>query len=207
MTVPRGNGHRPAGVTVHSTRSLLPEEVTAVDGIPCTNWARTIVDSAGLLGEREIDRMIERTMILRVFDLRLMRAALARATGRKGTRLVAQLLARFGEVQPTRSELERRFLDLVRDSGLPMPIVNGQVEGYEVDFHWPDVRVIVETDGRATHDTAYGWERDHRRDFELDLVGWRVLRITWRRLTDEPERVTRLLLARLSREQVDCDAD
>jgi hypothetical protein len=198
VTVPRGNGRRPRGVHVHESRSLPPEEVTVVDGIPCTTWARTIVDCAGILPERDTDRMIERSMILRVFDLNEMRATLIRASGRKGTSTIHSLLARFSEVPPTRSEFERLFLDLVRTLPIEQPVVNGLIGRYEVDFHWPAARLIIELDGRATHDTPYGWENDRERDLDLELSGWRVVRITWRQLTEQPQRVASLLLARLS---------
>ena len=206
VTVPRGNGCRPKGIRVHEARSLHPDEVTIVDGIPCTSWARTIVDCAGAATEREIDPMIERSTILRTFDLNEMRRALIRARGKRGSRTIHSLLARFSEVAPTRSELERLLLDLTRSLDIPDPIVNGIVRGYEVDFHWPDDKVIVEADGRATHDTPHGWERDRERDFELELNGWRVLRITWRMLTEQPQRVAQLLIARLSGEVRDSAA-
>ena len=200
VTVPRGRRKRPPGIEVHESRSLPPEEVTTVDGIPCTSWARTIVNVAAAAREREVDRMIERSMILRVFDLREIQAALATAGGRAGTGTVRRLLARFGdEPPPTRTELERRFLDLVRAAGLPEPVVNATVEGHEVDFHWPAAKLIVETDGRATHDTAYGFESDRGRDLDLELADWRVIRITWRQITEEPHRVIAVLRARLSR--------
>ena len=71
--------------------------------------------------------------------------------------------------------------------------------GYEVDFHWPDAKLIVETDGRATHDNPFAFERDRQRDLELKLAEWEVIRITWRQLRDEPERVVALLRAKLGR--------
>ena len=206
VTVPRTNGCRPKGVKVYQSRSLPPEEITEVDGIPCTTWARTIIDCAAVLPAREVDRMIERSMVLRVFDLSEMRRALERARGRRGTKTTRSLLARFSEEAPTRSEFERRFLDLIREHGLPEPIVNQKVEGHEVDFHWPDAKVIVETDGRETHDTPFGWEEDHERDLDLDLADWHVIRITWRQLKREPRRIAQLLLARLSLKPEDCRA-
>ena len=71
------------------------------------------------------------------------------------------------------------------------------MHGYEVDFHWPDARLIVETDGREAHDNPFAFERDRQRDLDLKLAGWEVIRITWRQLRDEPERITRLLRAKL----------
>jgi very-short-patch-repair endonuclease len=78
-----------------------------------------------------------------------------------------------------------------------MPVVNAYVGAYQVDFHWPRHRLIVETDGRATHDTPHQFEEDRRRDLELTLAGWHVVRIGWRQLVHEPERVAELLTSRL----------
>jgi very-short-patch-repair endonuclease len=71
------------------------------------------------------------------------------------------------------------------------------VHGYEVDFHWPAAKLIVETDGARTHATAIAFERDRQRDLDLKLAGWEVIRITWRQLRDQPERVVALLRAKL----------
>jgi very-short-patch-repair endonuclease len=78
-----------------------------------------------------------------------------------------------------------------------MPIVNGWVEGYEVDFLWPDRRLNVETDGRSVHGTPIAFERDHRRDLDLELAGWHVLRFTWRQVVESPGRVAATLHRRL----------
>jgi very-short-patch-repair endonuclease len=136
-------------------------------------------------------------MVLRLFDKRAIDAALDRASGRRGTGRLRRLLADIDEPPPTRSELERRFLSLVQNASLPNPITNGLVNGYEVDFHWPEAKLIVETDGRGTHATAMVFERDRRRDLDHSLAGWTVIRITWRQLQTEPERVVALLRAKL----------
>ena len=107
------------------------------------------------------------------------------------------LAALFDEPAPVRSELERRFLEVVREQRLPTPVANAQVGGHEVDFHWPSHRLIVETDGRATHDTPHQFEQDRRRDLELTLAGWHVMRVSWRQVVHEPGRVAALLRARL----------
>ena len=74
--------------------------------------------------------------------------------------------------------LERRFLGLCRRSGLPAPLVNIRLEGYEVDAHWPAQRVVVETDGGEHHRTRRAFEEDRRRDARLVAAGWRVVRFT-----------------------------
>jgi very-short-patch-repair endonuclease len=74
-------------------------------------------------------------------------------------------------------------------AGLPLPMTNRQIEGDEVDCVWAKERLIVELDGRATHDTSHAFERDRERDRALAAAGWRVIRITWRQLHEEPHLV------------------
>ena len=167
--------------------------------IPSTTVARTLVDLAGVEQPRRLRRALEQSLVLRVFDLRAMEAVLDRAHGRRGTGTLRRLLAEIADEPPfTNSELERRFLELLRQAGLPLPVLNGLIAGYEVDFHWPAHRLVVETDGRATHGHAMAFQSDRRRDLELELAGWHVLRITWRQVVHEPERVAALLRSRLA---------
>jgi very-short-patch-repair endonuclease len=63
----------------------------------------------------------------------------------------------------------------------------------EVDFHWPPFKLVVETDGKATHGHPIAFHRDRDRDLYLQERGWRVLRLTWRQVTEEPQRVVALL--------------
>jgi predicted transcriptional regulator of viral defense system len=198
VTVPRRGTRQQPRLRVHSTRCLPDAEVTVLDGIPCTTFARTVLDCASTLPPYAVKRMLEQAQIERIFDLREVEAALARAHGRSGTGLVAELLADLAdEPPPTRSEFERLFLELAEGAGLPPPIVNGIVCGWEVDFHWPDAQLIVETDGAETHDTPIAFHRDRQRDLDLELAGWHVIRISWRQLRTEPGRVVGLLRAKL----------
>ena len=199
VTIPYGGGRRCSGVLVHVTRSLPESDVTLEKGIPVTSWCRTIVDLAAVVRSRELRRALQRSMELRLFDRRPLDAVLARSRGRRGTGVLRKLLAELpDEPPPARLELERRFLDLVTDHCLPPPAVNASVQGYEIDFHWPAHGLIVETDGRATHDTAYQFEEDRRRDLALSLAGWQVIRIGWRQVVDDPGRVAAFLRGRLS---------
>ena len=59
--------------------------------------------------------------------------------------------------------------------------------------------MVVETDGRGSHNTQIAFERDHRRDLDLELAGWHVIRISWRQLLEQADRVTAALRARLGR--------
>ena len=108
---------------------------------------------------------------------------------------VAQRLGEPVAPQGPRSPLEEAFLKLC----LTEPVVNGTIEGLEVDFHWPDQRLVVETDGHEHHGTRAAFERDRARDQMLTAAGWTVLRLTHRQLLEEPARVRDVLLSVRSR--------
>ena len=86
----------------------------------------------------------------------------------------------------TRSEAERRLRSLIREAGLPAPRTNVEVCGYEVDFHWPEHGLVVEFDGWGAHSSRAAFERDRRKDADLQLAGNRVLRVTHRQLEGQP---------------------
>lgn len=199
MTLPTRNGRRRRrGIAVHRPRrALAPHERTFVDGIWTTTVARTLLDVAATEDERTLRRMIERSEELRTFDLRAVEEVLAEHAGRRSAlRLARALLA--VEPAPTRSELERLFLDLCRDHGLPRPAVNAVVAGLEVDFLWPEVRLVAETDGFATHGTRAAFERDRERDARLALAGFAVRRFTHRQVTRDAPFVAQVVAASLA---------
>ena len=103
------------------------------------------------------------------------------ANGHRGT----HVLARATSLTPkwTRNEWEAAFLKLLRDAGLPEPQTNEafHAPGYghcEPDYHWPEQRVIVETDGFETHGTRQAFRNDRAKDAALTAAGHRVLRFT-----------------------------
>ena len=102
------------------------------------------------------------------------------------------------EPEFTRSEGERRLRPLCKAANLPAPRMNARVAGHEVDAYWPAQRLIVEIDGYRYHGTRRAFERDRRKDAELQAAGYRVVRITYRRLRHEPYSVTAQLGALLS---------
>jgi Transcriptional regulator, AbiEi antitoxin/Protein of unknown function (DUF559) len=111
---------------------------------------------------------------------------------------VAQRLGEPVTPQGPRSALEEAFLALCPTS----PVVNGIVEGFEVDFHWPEQRLVVETDGHEHHGTRVAFERDRARDQALTAADWTVVRFTYRQVLEEPVRVRDVLLSVRSRSLV-----
>jgi very-short-patch-repair endonuclease len=124
-----------------------------------------------------------------------MAELLARHPGRPGSPALRALLDRDSDPALTRSEAEARLLTLVRKGRLREPETNVLVCGYEVDFLWRRERLVVEVDGFAFHSSQRAFERDRRRDGRLLTAGYRIMRVTWRQLTEEPE----VLLVRLAR--------
>ena len=97
----------------------------------------------------------------------------------------------------TRSNWERDFIDFCAKHDLPAPQINAIVHGYEVDVTWPAAHLIVELDSWTHHRTRASFERDRIRDTDLALAGYRVIRITWRRLEDEPRKIAAQIQALL----------
>jgi very-short-patch-repair endonuclease len=184
VTVPRDRGHRPkAGIKIH--RPVRPAMATVRNSIPVTTPAQTLIDLSSVLPRPALERALEAADGLRLLDLGGLPPALAELAG---------------AIDPDlRSPLEARFVRLCRRRKLPAPRVNAVVERLEVDFSWPEQRLIVETDGHRHHGTRAAFERDRARDAALTAEGWRVVRITHRRLAYEREvgdLLERLLSAR-----------
>lgn len=117
---------------------------------------------------------------------------------RRGVGVISAVLADYVAATITREELEARFLAFLVDRALPRALVNHHVPPVgECDFVWPAARLIVELDGFATHGTRRSFEADRARDRALHVAGWRVVRITWRQLRDEPEQLAADLRALL----------
>jgi very-short-patch-repair endonuclease len=201
VTVPRltGGAHRRSGLVLHRCR-LDPEDRDAIDGIPTTTVARALLDYAETTigSPRRLERAIDEADKQGLFDLNATLDVLERARGRRGAKPLRRALAIYvPEPRRTNSWLERRALKLVRDAGLPMPEVNVNVNGYEVDLRWPQAGLIVELDSRQHHDTAWAYEEDRLRDAHQVARGHGVMRITHRRLTREPDLVAALIRERL----------
>jgi hypothetical protein len=181
--------HRRVDLHLHYAR-LGDEDRDLQDGIPVTALPRTLLDLAACLSATRLDRALERAEELRLFDLRAIDALLRRAGGHPGVGPLRRALAVYRD-QPVfvRSRLERRFRDLVKNSGLPAPSMNFNEAGYELDAYWRVERFAVELDVYETHGSRAAFERDRLRQEELKLVDIEMIRVTGPRLDREPEAV------------------
>lgn len=186
----RGGGE----IHVHRVKVLAADEITYLDGLPLTTSARTLLDLAGSLSVRELEQTIARADRNGLLDRKQIEVLTARYPRRRGNARVRALLTNLDGLAFTRSEAEERFLALVRKAGLRIPETNVTIHGFEVDTLWRAERLVVEIDGLAFHSAKDAFERDRHRDGVLTAAGLRVMRITWRQLTQTPE----ALLVRLA---------
>jgi predicted transcriptional regulator of viral defense system/very-short-patch-repair endonuclease len=184
---------------VHFAR-LAPEDGAVVDGIPVTSVARTVLDLAPDESTRNLHRMMDRAEERKTFDLRRFDRLLARAGGHPGRAKLRHALDTFEpETATLRSDLERRFRDLVLAAGLPAPQTNVFIEGYELDCYWEAEGFAVELDVYATHGSRSSFEEDRERADDLLLAGIELIRVTGVRLDREPRETIARVAAHLER--------
>jgi very-short-patch-repair endonuclease len=184
ITTPRTRAKRP-GLLLHRA-VLAPDEITVRDGIPVTTPARTLLDLAGVLQRHQLQQAINEAEILRLPGPHHLAS---RYPTKRGTRALRAL----APPTHTKRDLEARFHTFLNDRRFPRPQTNTIIEGREVDFAWPDHRLIVELDSWEFHRHRNAFEGDRERDFVLTLAKYRVVRITWRQLTRHPETVIQRL--------------
>jgi putative AbiEi antitoxin of type IV toxin-antitoxin system/uncharacterized protein DUF559 len=182
VTVPSQNGRiRRHGIRVHRSGRLAPGETAVRLGIPVTTVARTLLDLADVLPRQALRRAVTEAEYTGRFDLTTLIAVVENNPGRR-TRKVFEAVE--GKLHRTRSPLEDRFLELLDRQGVEEPHSALWLEGYEVDFAWPDVGLVVELDGLAAHATREAVRRDRKRDRVLWRAGFRTLRLTSADLED-----------------------
>ena len=187
----RGGRPRRPGIDLHCVRRLDERDITSLNGIPATTVARTLVDLCAVVPPRMIERALEQSYVLRLVEPGAIEDALERATGRRTAPLRRLLAVERRAPTLTRSELEEAFLALCRRGGLPDPEVNVHLHGYEVDFLWRAQRRVVEVDGYAFHSMRGAFERDRRKDVDLELAGFPVTRFTHDQVIYNPDETLR----------------
>ncbi len=184
-------------VRIHRARRLDGVDRNEVRGIPVTSVPRTLLDLAAAVRSRQLEKLVERAEDLELFDLRRVEDLLARTVGHHGHGRLRRAIALYKPTSFTRSGLEKRFLELCLEAGLPQPRTNYVEHGFELDCYWPEFRFAVELDVFETHGTRAAFERDRKRQEDLLLVGIATTRVTGPRLEREPwevmDRIRRLL--------------
>jgi very-short-patch-repair endonuclease len=197
VTVPPHVRRDRPNVVVHRAE----RDLTRVDDIPVTTPTCTLVDLAASLDARALEAAVNAADTLDLVDPETLRDALDTLTRRPGLARLQRLLDRR-TFTLTDSDLERLFLPLARAAGLPLPETGVWVSGYEADFHWPEIGLVVETDGLRYHRTPAQRARDRLRDQTHTAAGLTPLRFTHAQIAFARRHVHRTLAAvaaRLSR--------
>jgi very-short-patch-repair endonuclease len=202
----RGGRTKRRGLKVHRPRRLDASDHTvhAPTGIPVTTPLRTIADLAPLTRQDDLEQLLEQAHGNHLIDQSTLIRSLDDAVPPRARKRLTDTLGRYADeghplgTARTRSRLERGFLKLIRDHGLPRPLVNQVRVGYEVDFVWDAERLIVETDTQTWHGSPIARATDAHRDAVLGHAGYAVLRLTWNDVFETPSQTAAKIAAALS---------
>lgn len=177
VTVPSSRDRRQPGIALHRRSTLGDTDVVSHRGIPVTAPTRTLMDVANTAPGWLLEAAVNAADKLDFVNPDELRAELELRRGQAGVRPLRALLDK-ATFTLTDSELERRFLPIARRAGLSKPRTQARVCGFRVDFYWPDLGLVVETDGLRYHRTPSQQARDRVRDQAHAAAGLAHLRFT-----------------------------
>jgi very-short-patch-repair endonuclease len=181
------------GIRAHRRGAFLANSVTVHRGVPVTTLPQTLLDLARSVSPGRLEAAINAADRLGLADPEALRREIEAMRGRPGVVPLRRVLDRHDFVL-TDSELERRFLSIARSAGLPLPATGVRLNGFKVDFFWPDLGLVVETDGLRYHRTPAAQTRDRLRDQAHTASGLTPLRFTHHQVRYQPGYVrTRLV--------------
>ncbi len=190
VTVPAGRSVRLAGVVVHRGKPL--QAAVVLRGIPVSTPLAAVVELAAVEEDAEvIHRALDVGTRRRIFTGQaVFDELLAKPRhGVPGLSRLRAVMSERGYPGITASALERRFLRLLREAGLPAPIREAQVGPYRVDSTWEGSALTVELDGHDTHGTPEALQADLARQNALIAAGRDLRRYTARDLAVRPAQV------------------
>lgn len=198
VSVPSGRRGRQAGIRVHRRTETLLEEVCDRDGIPVTAPVRTLIDLALCVRPMQLERAVNEADKLDRVRADVLYASLEDRRGQPGVAPLRRLLDPLS-FRLSDSELEQLMRPLARSAGLPTPDTKARVNGYEVDFVWPELGIVLEADGLRYHRTASQQKRGLERDQTHLAAGMWPLRFSHWQIKHEPAYVRRILRSAVAR--------
>jgi len=210
VIVRKSGGHRSRpGIKIHTSSTLrLDRDVTAVNGIRATTVARTFLDLACVLDEEQMLRLFDSAAAAYLLDPDALGEQIDHARPRDRQRSSLQRLLDLYEVSRLIdwNRIQRHFMEMVHRYRLPEPeaqvwlnLHDGE-QPIRPDFLWRKARLIVETDGWGAHRGRRAFERDRRRDQRAAAAGLQTLRVTWRQIMDDAERLANTIRPLASRD-------
>lgn len=198
LSLPSQSHRKVPGLRIHRRPTLTERHLTREYGIPVTTPLQTLIDMALRLDRAGVERMINEADKYNLTNPPQLRRVLDERSGEPGVARLRRILDRR-TFRFTREELERRFLPLAAEAGLPVPLTGQIVNEFEVDFFWPGLGLVVETDGLRYHRTPAEQARDRLRDQAHTAAGLTQLRFTHEQVRYEPDYVCRILAQTASR--------
>ena len=177
---------RPPGIRIHRCSTLQRQDITTQQGIRVTSPARTALDMASRLKPRPLNRLVNDARRAKLLTLDGLADVVTRNPGHPGARLLRPQVENLNN--PTRSDGEDDFQAFCQRYGLPAPLINTPVHGFEVDAYFPAENLIVELDGWPFHSDRGSFESDRDRDATMLSHSIPTVRITYDRMDDAPDR-------------------
>jgi very-short-patch-repair endonuclease len=180
------------GVKVRRRPKMPEGSVVRRFGIPVTTPTQTLIDLATELKPLRLERAVNQADVHDLVDPETLRRSLDAYVGMPGAKTLRTMLDRH-TFRLSDSDLEIYFRPLALAAGFPLPLSKQWVLGFEVDFHFPDHGLIVETDGLRYHRTPAQQARMVKRDQTHTSHGFRVLRFTHWQIAHAPNEVAEVL--------------
>ena len=192
VSVRRSSKPRIEGIRAHRRLSLPVRDITTRMSIPLTQPVRTFLDLTTVAGPKTVERAINEADKLDVIDADSLRRALDDHPGEPGVRPLRRILDKH-TFRLSDDELERLFRPIAAAAGLPVPLTKHMVNKFEVDFFWPSLGLVVETDGWRYHRTPSAQTRDALRFQAHTAAGLTPLRFSHYQVKYEPRHVLSIL--------------
>lgn len=194
VTVHSQTTHVFPGVTVRRSHDIGEEDIVEIDGLPVTGVARTIVDLAALLTPAHLGAIVDDAVaagLTSIEELMGLRDRIARR-GKPGVKTLREVLDERAPGPERGTSLERRGAQILIDGGLPEPEYEFPIPwdgGRRFDAAYPEHRLAIEWDSIRWHTQLDAFQRDRERDRAATIHDWRILRFTWKDVSEHPERV------------------
>lgn len=203
MTVQHSGYQRLTGIVVHQISDVQPDHLTSVAGLPVTTVPRTIVDLAAVVSPMRLRSIVEESKFAGLTTPVAVGECLSSVArrGKPGVRSLTRVLDLFGDGKATStSKLEDGLRDVIQTAGLPRPTSQFPFPGRQftkgcVDFAYPDVKLVIEADGRRWHTRIRDIARDHERDGDAAEEGWLTLRLMYEHIIGDREGTARRIRA------------
>jgi hypothetical protein len=190
-------GRRIPGITTHRARHIDRRDVTRLGAIPITTVPRALVDVAAELALDALARACHEAGVKYGVTPRHVEQVLKRRPNSPGAAKLRAVMT--GDAPLLLSELERAFLQLLREAVLPLPLTNKRTGSHYVDCRWPDHGLTVERGSYRFHNSRHSWEQDHARRREARARRDEFRTYTWFDVFEDPAPMLAELRELLSR--------